>query len=594
MKNGNEHSTPTLVYDGECQFCVYWVQYWNKLTGNSVSYRPYQEVASQYPSISIPEFQRAVQYISPSGEMASAAKASFLTLSHASDQRIWLWLYRNIPGFAFCSEKTYSLIASHRAFFYKLSLFLWGKNYQPPSYDLISWLFLRALGFVFLFAFISFGSQALGLIGSQGLLPIQELVTAAQDQLGLERYWFLPMLFWVNDSDLMIQLVCWAGELFSFLLIINVFPRCSLMFLYVFYLSLIVAGRDFMTFQWDAYLLETGIIAIFLLGTKSIGIWLLRWLLFRFVFAAGLVKILSGDMSWHDFTALTYYFNTEPLPTSLAWYAHQLPDYLLKIGTGFALLIELIISFLIFFPRRIRFFAGFSILLLQFTILITGNYNFFNILTILLCLVLFDDQAIKSIIPTKAVNWILLPKMSYSLSAYVVYPFAIITIILSLIQFQMRFIGGVSMPIAWVHNVIAPLHIVNPYGPFAIITKERMEIILEGSNDGENWKEYSFKYKPGDINRRPPWNIPHQPRLDWQMWFAALGLPENNVWLPRLLQRILDGSQPVLDLLGKNPFPDKPPVYIRAQFYEYRFTTSDERKESGAWWERRLVRRYYP
>lgn len=594
MTKKRKENLPVLIYDGQCKFCIYWASYWQKLTGDTVVYQPYQEIAANYPSITLSEFQHAVQYISPEGKISRAAEASFLTLSHAPHQRIWLWLYQKLPGFAFCSEKIYAFIAAHRSFFYMLSLFLWGRDYEPSRYDIVSWLFLRGLGFIFLFAFISFGSQALGLIGSHGLLPVQELVTVAQEQLGVERYWLLPMLFWLNDSDLMIQLVCWGGAILSLFLIFNKFPRTSLLLLYIFYLSLLTAGRQFMTFQWDSFLLETGLIAIFLMGTKSIGIWLLRWLLFRFVFAAGLVKMFSGDHAWLDLSALNYYFNTEPLPTPLAWYAHQLPTSVLHAATGITLIIELIVPFLIFFPRRLRFFACFYIMLLQTMILLTGNYNFFNLLTMLLCLVLFDDAALKVILPARWASWILKPKLSYRISPYIVYTFAVVTVSASLVQFHWRFVGNTPESVVWAYRLIDPLHLVNPYGPFAIMTKDRMEIVLEGSNDGENWKEYTFKYKPSDINRRPPWNIPHQPRLDWQMWFAALSSAEDNIWLTRLLERILENSQPVLDLLADNPFPDKPPMYMRAQFYEYRFTTRDERNKSGAWWERRLVRRYYP
>jgi hypothetical protein len=577
---------------------MYWVRYWQKLTGDKVSYRPYQEVAAQYPSIPIEEFQKAVQYVAPDGKISSAAAASFLTLSHAPGKSFWLSLYRKLPGFAYISEKSYALISSHRDFFYRLCKFLWGSELEPTQYNLIAWLFLRGLGIIFLVAFVSYGVQASGLIGSQGIIPVSELTTAAHNQLGLLGYWLFPMIFWFNSSDLAIDITCWGGAFLSLLLIFNILPRLSLLLLYVLYLSLCCAGQMFMSFQWDTYLLETGLIAIFLIYSQTVGIWLLRWLLFRFIFAGGIVKILSGDPTWRDFSALSYYFMTEPLPTPLAWYAHHLPQIILKACTFAALFIELVIPLFIFFPRRLRFMAAFAIFLMQFLILITGNYNFFNILTMLLCLTLLDDAAISKVIPEPIKRFILskarLLKKNILMTS-ITYIFVVTTVFISLAQFYLRITGNLPSSIANIVYASDPFRVVNFYGPFAVITTKRMEIIIEGSYDGVDWREYSFKYKPGDVNRPLSWNIPYQPRLDWQMWFAALGTIDNNQWFLRVLQRILQNSQPVLALLDKNPFPDAaPPNYLRAKFYDYDFTTPEERKATGAIWKRKYIEMYVP
>lgn len=599
-QDAEKKSLPLLIYDGDCGFCIYSVRYWQKLTGDSVNYRPYQEVASQFPKISIDEFQHAVQYVAPDGKISRAAEASFLTLSHSSSKKFWLTLYRKVPGFAFITEMMYAFIAAHRDAFYRISVLLWGKEREPSTYNLISWLFLRALGIIFFIAFFSFGIQALGLIGNQGIIPVSELTDLAYQQLGRTSYWALPMIFWFNSSDLAIELTCWGGALLSLLLVFNIFPRFSLIALYILYLSLCSAGQMFMTFQWDSYLLETGLIAIFLISYQIVGIWLLRWLLFRFIFEGGIVKILSGDPTWRDFSALSYYFMTEPLPTPLAWYAHHLPEAVLKFCTGAALFIELVIPFLIFMPRRIRFIAGFLILLMQGLILITGNYNFFNLLTMLLCLVLFDDQAIRKIIPGTAqflLNKIRFPAPG-NLMRKVTYLFAAVTVSLSLLQYYIRFNAtSITPAMLFVNSIafsVAPLRIVNPYGPFAIITTTRNEIIIEGSSDGKNWVEYEFKYKPGDVDHPLKWNIPHQPRLDWQMWFAALGSLDSNPWLSRLFERILENSPHVMDLFASNPFPDKPPLLVRARMYQYDFTTPDERRSTGDVWKREYVGLYAP
>ena len=587
---------PLLIYDGDCEFCMYWANYWHKLTGDKVEYKPYQSVTEQFPDITQEEFRQAVQYVAPDGMVASAAEASFRTLSHATGKGFWLWLYRWLPGFAFIAEKMYAFIAAHRNGFYWWSLRLWGRHYEPPRFELISWFILRGVGILFLIVFFSFGTQALGLIGSDGITPVSQLVQLAHEKLGSERYWLLPMVFWLNASDWAIQATCLSGLLVSLLLIFNILPRVSLLILYALYLSVLYAGQVFMSFQWDMLVIEISMITFFLAGFTSLGVWLLRWLVFRFIFASGMVKIMSGDPTWQDFTALYYHFFTQPLPTPIAWYVNQLPHFILKFSTASALFVELFTPFLIFFPRRLRFVGASSILVMQTLILLTGNYNFFNISVIIICFALFDDAALRKIIPQRLKEFVLKrapetkPNKMFVGCAYL---FALITVYSSIIQFHQRFYGDVPESLAWLPHKIAPLQIVNTYGPFAVMTTKRMEIIIEGSNDGINWETYAFKYKPGDIYRPPLWNMPFQPRLDWQMWFAALSAPEYNPWFVNFLQRLLEGSPNVLALLEKNPFPDKPPYYVRAQFYDYQFTDSKEKSVSGAWWKRELVGVYF-
>jgi predicted DCC family thiol-disulfide oxidoreductase YuxK len=587
---------PLLVYDGDCDFCGYWARYWEKLTGESVYYRPYQEVAAQYPAISLADFQRAVQYITPDGHYASAAEASFLTLSHARGKGIWLALYRKLPGFAAISELTYAFIAAHRSAFYRISLFLWGRDYGPPRHDLVSFLFLRLFGLIYLSAFISFGVQAQGLVGSHGILPLAELVDAVGGRVGPERFFLMPMVFWWNASDFAIQAVCWAGAGLSLLLVFNLLPRLSLFLLYVLYLSLLYGGQAFMTYQWDTFLLEAGFLALLLSFATAPGIWLLRWLLFRFMFMSGMVKLLSGDPNWWDLSALSYHFLTQPLPTPLAWYAAHLPLRVLKFATGGTFFVELVLPFWIFCPRRLRFFAAFGILVLQSCILITGNYNWFNLQTMLLCLPLFDDAALQRIIPRRLIR--LLPVRADHHAprravTVVVGALALLIVFCSLVQMDVRFGGSPPAVAQAVDRVIEPLHIVGSYGLFAVMTTERDEIVIEGSYDGVEWREYEFRYKPGDVSRRPRWNIPHQPRLDWQMWFAALEDPRRLSWFSRFLQGVLENQPAVTALLERNPFPDKPPMYVRAQFYDYSYAGSED-KAKGLWWDRRLLGLYFP
>ena len=586
---------PLLLYDGDCQFCVYWARYWHKLTGDAVKYQPYQEVASQYPQIPLADFQRAVQYIAGDGRRASAAEASFLTLSHASGRGFWLTLYRKLPGFALIAEWIYALIAAHRAAFHRASLSLWGKDFEPPRYDLVSCVFLRLLGLIYLSAFVSFGVQALGLIGGHGILPIANLVKLISGSAGVERFFVMPMLFWINASDLAIRLVCWAGAGFSLLLILNVLPRLSLLALYVLYLSLFYGGQIFMSFQWDTFLLEAGFLSLLLSFAQRPGIWLLRWLLFRFMFMSGMVKLLSGDPNWWNLSALSYHFFTQPLPTPFAWYAAHLPPLVLRAATGGVFFVELALPFLIFCPRRLRFFAAFGILLLQSCILLTGNYNWFNLQTMLLCLLLFDDAALRKCLPQRLVRALSRRVRGRSPRAIsiIIGVLGVVLVSSSLVQMDQRFGGSPPAALRDMDQLIEPLRWTSSYGLFAVMTTERDEIIIEGSDDGSKWREYEFRYKPGDVARRPRWNIPHQPRLDWQMWFAALDDPRRVNWFPHFLERLLQNEPSVTALLEKNPFAERAPQYIRAQFYAYTFSSGDELRK-GLWWQRRSVGLYFP
>jgi predicted DCC family thiol-disulfide oxidoreductase YuxK len=587
---------PVLVYDGDCGFCFYWVRYWHRLTGDEVTYAPYQDVAPRYPNIPLDAFKRGVQYIAPNGKFASNAKASFATLSHARGKAFWFKLYCNLPPFAFVSELAYTFISRRRELAFRVSRFLWGRELEPPRYELVSWLFLRLFALIYLAAFASFGVQALGLVGSHGILPLTDYIDVETSRLGLERYYLMPMVFWLSSSDFMIEAVCWAGVGLSLLLFLNVLPRLNLFLLYALYLSLLYAGQAFMNFQWDVFLLEAGFLALILSFATTPGIWLLRWLLFRFMFMSGVVKLASGDPNWWGLSALSYHFLTQPLPTPLAWYAAQLPAGFLKLATGATFFIELVLPFFLFFPRRLRFAAGFGILLLECLIFLTGNYNWFNLQTMLLCLVLFDDQAVKKILPGRFIAFLakrsraVIPGKAVS---YTVGALATLIVFASLVEMDWRFEGRAPAFALAVDELIEPFHIVSGYGLFAIMTTERNEIVIEGSNDGADWREYGFRYKPGDLSRTPPWNIPHQPRLDWQMWFAALGPPEASPWFTHLLERLLQNQPDVLALLATNPFPDAAPRYVRAQFYDYTYASAEE-KAKGTWWKRRPLRLFFP
>ena len=488
----------------------------------------------------------------------------------------------------------------------------WGSRladaFTQPRHAYLSALFLRLFALVHLAAFASFGVQALGLIGSGGILPLADYVDALRDQLGTgpAAWWNVPFVFWAGASDGAIRIAIALGIVASLALLAGRLPRVALATLYVLYLSLLYAGQRFMTYQWDILLVETTALALFLPRHPAIGIRLLRWLLFRFMLLSGAVKLLSGDPSWADLTALEYHYETQPLPTLFAWYAHQLPATFDRACVAVMLFIELVMPFCIIGPRRLRFAAGASFVALELAIMLTGNYNFFNLLTLLLCLVLLDDDVLARVLPRALRDTLAPPRVARELapgsreggSRRIArrIPAAVAAFLagIGLAQVAGMFRGYLSGPVASVLEAVEPFHLVNTYGLFAVMTTERNEIVVEGSNDGRTWKAYEFRYKPGDLKRAPGWMIPHQPRLDWQMWFAALGSYDRNPWFARFLGRLLEGAPAVTALLADDPFAGRPPRYVRALLYRYRFSDPATRAETGQWWTRELTGMYAP
>ena len=586
---------PTLVYDGDCGICRYWVDYWRGLTGERVIYRPYQEAAVDFPTIPLEAFQRAIQLIEPDGKVYSGAAASYRVLRHAPGRAAWWWSYAHLPGFAAASEWSYAFIARRRGLLNRVSKLLWGPALEPERYELVSWVFLRLLGAIYIAAFASLGAQILGLVGHAGILPLGDHLGAAQRALGDSAYRVLPTLFWLDSSDASLLAGCVVGALLGLLVVLNLWTRAALIGLFVLYLSYFYAGQEFTGFQWDLLLLEAGFLAIFLTSGSRIVIWLYRWFVFRYLFLAGAVKLLSGDATWRDFTALQYHFWTQPLPTPLAWYAAELPDWLLIGATAATLVVELGSVFLIFLPRRPRAVAGCCIALFQVLIMLTGNYNFFNVLSIGMCLFLLDDAALRRFVPRRLVTRVRNRARHPGRAATVIATALALVVVPVGLNRIWQSLTGTGLPVAGaLQHLVSPLMIVNPYGLFAVMTTSRPEIVIEGSADGQVWREYVFRFKPGPVTRRARWSIPHQPRLDWQMWFAALGDLRDNPWFVSLMRRLLEGSPPVLALLEADPFPDRPPKYVRAQLYDYRFADSSTRAATGQWWVRRLDGLYFP
>lgn len=447
---------------------------------------------------------------------------------------------------------------------------------MPPPYPTLTpRLFRRLLGLIYVIAFISFGVQAPGLIGSHGILPIAGFLSAVRAGAGRAAIYEVPTLLWLNASDAAIAALWIAGILFGLVVMAGFRQRLALAACFVLWLSVCAAGQDFFAFQWDYLLAEVGFLALFA-DESPVRVWLLRWLLFRLMFFSGAVKLLSGDPTWRGLTAMTYQYETQPLPTPLAWFMHQLPAGLQKTTTALVLVVEALVPFLFFAPRRLRRIAAWVTIALQVLILLTGNYAYFNWLTILLCLWLFiePDLTVHRDLPHRAI--------SAALAGFIA--------LISCLLFLEVFNGPMPPGGAAILHSISPLRIVNSYGLFAVMTTTRPEIIVEGSSDGENWRAYEFRYKPGDLRRAPPIVAPHQPRLDWQMWFAALGSYQQNRWFMNFIVRLLQGDQSVLGLLRYNPFPGAPPKFVRARLYQYHFTRFGEQ----GWWNREEGGDYFP
>lgn len=431
------------------------------------------------------------------------------------------------------------------------------------------------IGIVYFIAFTSFGIQAMGLIGWHGILPFGDYLRSVRQELGSAAYWDAPTLLWLRPSDGALTSVWIAGAVLALVAVAGLRQRTALAGCLVLWLSICTVGQDFLSFQWDILLSEAGFLALFA-DSSPVRVFVFRWLIFRLMFFSGAVKLASGDPAWHHLTALSYHYETQPLPTPVAWYMHQLPAAFQKASTGFVFAAELIVPFLFFGPRPIRHIGAWMTIALQLLILTTGNYTFFNLLTIVLSLSLF-------------IEWHKPADLSRFQRALSIALATFIGLVSSLLFFEL-FSIPVPAPGAAILRMVSPLRIVNSYGLFAVMTTVRNEIIVEGSNDGETWLAYEFPYKPGDVMRAPPIVAPHQPRLDWQMWFAALGTYEDNRWFVNFMVRLLQGERAVLRLLRYNPFPDGPPKYVRASLYQYHFTRFGDR----AWWSREDRGIYFP
>jgi hypothetical protein len=459
----------------------------------------------------------------------------------------------------------------------------------PPVYPLTRRVFLALLGGVYLAAFLSLWVQVHGLVGEEGISPAVRLLEESAASADAARFWRVPTLLWLWPTDAGLHALCGLGAGAALLLVAGAAPRLCAAVLWLLYLSLVSVGGTFLRYQWDALLLETGFLAIWLAPAalspraaartpvEPLAFLLLRFLLFKLMFLSGMVKLLSGDPTWRDLTAMTFHYFSQPLPSPASFFVHHFPEWLHRLEGVMTFVIELALPWLVFGPRALRLLAFAGMVGLQLMIGGTGNYGFFNLLTFALCVLLLDDAVLRRAIPARwrpeAVDAERARPRGWGPARVAFACLAVPLLALSLLRATDRL--GVSPwrpgPLVGLGRAIAPLNSVNAYGLFAVMTTQRDEIALEGSDDGESWRAYRFRWKPNEPSERPRLAGPHMPRLDWQLWFAALRGCAGAPWFHQFLLRVLEGSEPVLDLLAENPFPEAPPRYLRTPFARYTF-----------------------
>lgn len=463
---------------------------------------------------------------------------------------------------------------------------------DTENYSLALALFLRLLGFIYFVVYLPFIFQIKGLLGSKGILPLAQYLDGIREMLGSKKaYYSLPTLFWFNHSNKALLGAVWSALLFSILLMFNICSPLMLLLLYTLHLSILYAGQDFLSFGWEMFLLEITFNAFLLSLTETPNIMIfisLNLLLFRFHFQGGAVKLQSGDVNWRNLSALAYHYQSQPLPNAVAWFVSKLPLWFHKFSTALMFMIELLIPFAIFGTEEMRLVVWISFVGLQLLIWATGNFSYLNHLTVAFSTILLSNMYLSPILGPPA-----------ELSAPPIYLSMLLNIIgtvLVLLQL-MNLWNNLFQPVLLFRKILSKLsafHIVNRYGIFAVMTTKRYEIVVEGSQDEIEWKEYLFKYKPSEINRRPRRISPFQPRLDWQAWFLPFESFSNKTWFQLFLIKLLQGEQDVIALLRYNPFDDKPPRYIRALVYDYEFSDFKTLWQTGNWWKRTYLGPYSP
>jgi hypothetical protein len=486
------------------------------------------------------------------------------------------------------------------------------------------WIFLRALGLIYYSAFFSLAFQIRGLIGPHGILPANEYLQALFERFGHASYWYAPTLVWLSSGSRALMVICWAGMIASLLLVLNFWPRGMLAICFACFLSFVSAAQDFSAYQSDGMLLEAGFIAMFLApggfrpgwGEDSrpsrASVFLLVWECFRIYFESGVAKVLGGDPQWRNFTALDEYYQNGPLPTWIGWYMEQFPHWFHLAAAFFTLALELVLVWAMFLPRRIRIACFFIVTVWQVGIILSANYTFLNYLVLVLGILLLDERFVlrympsfwkKSYLATKEVKPLSTPKQGQPWRQRFAAQISALKVAVSAVMVSWIFYATLAELIWMIRPVplpatpvtaLEPFRIANRYGLFAIMTRGRYEIEFQGSDDGQTWLIYPYRFKPQDPAKAPGIYAPYQPRFDWNLWFASLSSWRQEPIIMRTEKSLLRGDTDVLLLFAGNPFPHGPPRQVRAVIWQYWFTTPEEKGARGLWWRRQLLGLYAP
>jgi lipase maturation factor 1 len=507
------------------------------------------------------------------------------------------------------------------------------------------WIFLRALAVFYFSAFFSLLFQIKGLIGPLGILPAQRYLAALQSEAGALRYWYAPTLFWFSSSSHSMMIVTWLGLLASIAAFSNLWPRLTFFVCFICFLSFVTAADAFSSYQSDGMLLEAGFLALFFAPRGLLPGWglasppsraamfLLQWEWFRIYFESGVVKLLSGDPEWRNFTAMDEYYQNGPLPTWIGWYVEHLPHWFHAASVAGTLAMELAVVWMMFLPRRARLICFFIVTPWEIGVILTANYTFLNYLVLALGFLLLDDRSVRWLLPARlrstlpavTTNGDLMGKdasrttVSSSLAeSGEEFNENVRTKISRGAIHKLRSVGlsFTTVMLTWVAYVstaemvemlwptahlpsapivaLEPFRIANQYGLFAVMTRGRYEIEFQRSNDGINWTPYMFRYKPQGLDKAPGIYAPYQPRFEWNLWFASLGDWRENNLVPATEERLLENDPDVLGLFRGNPFAQAPPKYVRAVLWQYWFTSMEEKRRTGNWWKRNLMGLYAP
>lgn len=454
------------------------------------------------------------------------------------------------------------------------------------SHQIIIALFPRLLGVIYLFLFIPFLFQIKGLVGKEGILPIEPLLRRYKQLFGLKRFYWIPSVFWAGASDKALMAVPAVGSILACLLIAGFHPCVLLPILILMHISIITAGQDFLSFGWEMYFCEISYntILISLTGDLNIFAWFsINLLLFRFHLKSGTSKLQSKDPTWRDLTALKYHYETQPIPNAIAWYFHKLPLWFHKFSTAAVLFLEIVVPFGVFGGETVRMVTFAALMFLQLAIWISGNYSYLNYLTAVFLTLLLSDKYLAFTAESH-------PSGPWLHSAVSVAALFLIALQLMRLWNDYFYNRRIESYLAY----FAPFYLSNRYGIFAVMTTKRYEVVIEGSNDKHTWHEYLFRYKPSELTRRPRQIAPFQPRLDWSAWFLPFQNFADEPWFQSFLLCLLSGKKEVLKLLRHNPFPGKPPRHLRVQMYLYTYSDAKLKKETGQWWVREYVGQFSP